>query len=307
MNLAAIVGIDLGGTRLKAGLVDADGQVTSPLVAPSQVRSGYDEVLARLAQVVRDIGSSSPSPVAGVGLAVAGLMDGTRRQVIAAPNCPALVGRTIADDLSQAVGLPVAMDNDANALAWGEGGWGAARGVRHFITITLGTGVGGAVVCEGRLLRGVDGGGTELGHIPISYAGPRCGCGARGCLEAYVGKRGLNQHLARHMPELAGKGLRELHRRAEGGDHRAAEVFAYLGRRVGVALGGLVNVLNPEMVVIGGGVAQAGDWVLEPLRAELRRRAFPRYIERLKVVRASLGDWGGVVGIAGLARDEFAA
>jgi len=241
----------------------------------------------------------------GIGIGVAGLIDASLKRVLASPNCPALNGAQLPSDLMRRTGLPVGMDNDANLAALGEGACGAARGARHFIAVTLGTGIGGAVISDGRLIRGVVGGG-ELGHIPVSLRGPRCNCGAHGCLESYIGRAGIDRYVGRRAPALVGVGLKEIHRRAGEGDKGAVQVFAYIGRTLGVALAGLVNIFDPEMIVIGGGVAAAADLILPSLQKQLAARVFPAYLDGLKVRPAELGTWAGVVGAWKMMQDRVA-
>lgn len=296
------IGIDIGGTRIKAGLVDTSGRIVERIIEPSSVEGDYTTMLLHLKTIVLQLSSRSKYPVMAVGLSVAGLMDVNRRRVLTAPNCPALCGNLLADDLSRMIELPIVMDNDANMMALGEGAYGAAKGCGHFIAITIGTGIGGAVVSDGTLIRGIDGGGGELGHIPISLGGPVCGCGAYGCLEAYIGRSGVHRYIADHIPRLESLELQEISELADAGDVGAIKVFGYIGSTLAICLAGLVNIFNPEVIVVGGGVALAGDNLFEPLRYELNRRAFRSYLASLEVRPAELGDWGGVIGAAMTAR-----
>ena len=302
MSEKLTIGIDIGGTRIKAGVIDGNGNLSSQINEPSHVDKDYSELLGKLQEIVEYYRSIGDSDVTGVGLAVAGLMDSERRVIIEAPNCASLVGNSLPDDLTGKVGLPTIMDNDANVMAVGEGISGAAQDSRHYIALTLGTGVGGAVISNGVLIRGIDGGGGELGHFPIDRRGPLCGCGARGCLEAYVGKAGIRRYIVRNHPQCKDVGLKEVNRAAIGGDEAASEVFAFIGRTLGVAVAGLVNIFNPELVVVGGGVAAAGELFLKPLRDEVNRRAFKAYLTSLEIRTAELGNWAGVIGAAAMAR-----
>lgn len=303
MKTRFAIGIDLGGSRVKAGLVDANGLIIRKVMQPSPVRESYEEVIGQLAGVVVRLQKTTRQPITRIGVGVAGLMNADRSAILTSPNCPVLAGHRLAGDLARRVKLTAAMDNDANLMALGEGAFGAARGCRHFVAITLGTGVGGAVVSDGRLIRGIDGGGGELGHVPVSIRGLLCGCGARGCLEAYVGKAGIDRHIARYQPRLASLGLKEINERARKGDADAQAVFAYIGRTLAVGLAGFVNLFNPELIVIGGGVAAAGRFLFAPLELELRRRVFKFYLRSLKIMPADLGDWAGVVGAATIGND----
>lgn len=302
MSEKLTIGIDIGGTRIKAGVIDGNDNLSGQINEPSHIGKDYSELIEQLQKVVKHYRSISDSEIAGVGLAVAGLMDSEHRIIIDAPNCASLIGNALPDDLTGKVGLPVVMDNDANVMAVGEGISGAARGSRHYIALTLGTGVGGAVISNGVLIRGIDGGGGELGHFPIDRKGPLCGCGARGCLEAYIGKAGIRRYINRNHPQFKDIGLKEVNRYAVGGDEAARDVFVFVGRTLGVAVAGLVNIFNPELVVVGGGVAAAGELFLKPLRNEVNKRAFKAYLTSLEIRTAELGNWAGVIGAAAMAR-----
>jgi len=153
-----------------------------------------------------------------------------------------------------------------------------------------------AVVSNGTLIRGYNGGGGEVGHIPISDDGPLCGCGARGCLESYVGTAGIRHYVEREYPNINERSIKTLNEMAKNGNRDAIAVFAWIGKMLGIALTGLVNVFNPEMIIIGGGIAAAGDILFKPLEKELRKRAFKAYTNDLTIRPAELGNWAGVVG-----------
>ncbi|MDP8229022.1 MAG: ROK family protein, partial [Candidatus Electryoneaceae bacterium] len=259
------IGIDIGGTRIKAALVNESGRIVERMIEPSSVGGDYPTMLSHLETIVHHLSAESEYPVTAVGLSVAGLIDKSRRRVLTAPNCPALCDSPLADDLSRIIELPIAMDNDANMMALGEGTYGATKGCGHFIAMTIGTGIGGAVVSEGRIIRGINGGGGELGHIPISSGGPLCGCGAYGCLEAYIGRSGIRRYITDHIPRYESLHLPEISKLADAGQVDAIKVFEYIGRTLAICLAGLVNIFNPEVIVIGGGVALAGDVLFEPL------------------------------------------
>ncbi len=305
MNSELTIGIDLGGTRIKAALVGDNGRLTHELNEPSLLHEDYSQLIERLGKLIEELLSVSSAEVTGIGLAVAGLMNRKRKIVVASPNCPPLIGESLPADLTAKTGLHTIMDNDANMMAVGEGICGAARGSRHYVALTLGTGIGGAVISGGRLIRGIDGGGGELGHIPIDRRkGPLCGCGARGCLEAYIGRDGTRRFISRNMPRFRETGMKDLTRFALEGDEEAQKIFTFIGETLGVAVAGLVNIFNPDLVVVGGGVAAAAELFFAPLREEIRKRAFKAYQSSLEIKPAELGNWAGVVGAASLARKD---
>ncbi len=299
--MSLTIGIDIGGTRVKAAAMDGSGNLFEKRMERSSAGQDYPKLLDQLVSIVTNIKENLTSPVTSVGLAVAGLMDKKLEVIIEAPNCPDMKNRCLARDVGQKVRLPIVMDNDANLMAIGEGASGAAQGCHHFIAITLGTGVGGAVISNSQLIRGVDGGGGELGHIPISIDGPKCGCGAVGCLEAYIGHTGIRRFIEEHTPKFKKTGLQEVNKLANEGDTEGRGVFEYIGTRLAIGMAGLVNTFNPELLVVGGGVAAAGELLFEPLRVELKKRAFVQYLNSLTVREARLGNWAGVVGAAKIA------
>jgi glucokinase len=220
------------------------------------------------------------------------------------PNLGLLKGKHVPKDLSEMASIPVLMDNDVNCMALGEGIVGVAKGKKHYIAVTLGTGVGGAIVSDGSFISGYQGGGGEIGHVQIHHTGPICGCGSNGCLEAYIGTQAVLDHIIRDYPRLTDYNLNEINKLAMAGDAEAVEVFTYIAQKLAVALASLVNIFNPQLIVIGGGISKAGDLLIEPLLAEIKKRAFKPYTRSLKIVTAKLGDWAGVVGAGVLAVDK---
>ena len=301
--LSQTIGIDLGGSRIKAAIVGRDGNIVSKIIKPIAAVDDYPAIVSQLEDMVKELVSGSVEPSKGIGVGVAGLMDKDRQEILTSPNIVALNSRNLAMDLTELVGLPTVMDNDANLMAVSEGTWGAARGCSHYIAITLGTGVGGAVISDGTLIRGFNGGGGEVGHILVNPDGPRCNCGAHGCLEAFVGQAGIKRYVSEKHPDLDGNGLKELNQLALQGNQEAVDVFRYIGVILGAGLAGLVNVFNPECIVIGGGVATAGDLLFNPFDNELRKRAFKVYLEGLQIRPAMLGNWAGVVGAGIIAQN----
>ncbi|MCF7810868.1 ROK family protein, partial [bacterium] len=259
------VGIDIGGTAVKAGIVDKAG-VLQLRIRESSKLDDYNTFLLQLKSLINNLQSQLSDRITRVGLGVAGLMDKDRLTILTAPNCGVLNNRPLPSDLSKLTGLPVEMDNDANVVAIGEGLYGAAKGSKHYIVITLGTGIGGAVVSGGRLIRGVDGGGGELGHIPIARHGLKCGCGAKGCLEAYIGQQAILNWISRNLKKYQGLDIKQIIGFAKDNDKDAQDVFKYVGETLAIGLAGLVNTYNPEIIVIGGGISAAGDFIITPLK-----------------------------------------
>jgi glucokinase len=252
--------------------------------------------------------------VGGACLAVAGLILSQENKVIFSPNLHAVEGIPLKDALEPRIGMPLTVENDANAAAWGEFRFGAGRDVDHLVFVTLGTGVGGGVISHDVLLRGAQGSGGELGHVTIHATGPRCACGNRGCLEALASGTAISRRareLASEKPNSALGHLaaerkilgEDVTRLAREGDEVALSVLEEAGRWLGIGLAGFVNIFNPEVIAVGGGVMAAGELILESARAEVQLRSRPPSRDLVEIMEATLGPESGVLGAAALARD----
>lgn len=307
-------GIDIGGTKIAGAVVDADGavleeaRVVSPATDPAAIEAAVAGLVAGLA---------SRHPVTAVGVGAAGYIDADRSTVLFAPNI-AWRDEPLGQDLSRLTGLPVTIENDANAAAWGEFRYGAGRDVDDQLMITVGTGVGGGVIAGGRLLRGGYGVAGEIGHLCLVPDGRQCGCGNRGCFEQY----GSGSALVRATREAAlGTSLlaRDLLDRAGGdpaaitgplitaaaqaGDRFAIEQLRSIGHWLGHGIASLVAVLDPAVIVIGGGVSEAGSLLLDPIRETFANTLSGRgYRPQAEIRPAVLGNRAGVIGAADLAR-----
>jgi glucokinase len=279
------IGLDLGGTKLLAGVVDADGTV---LRRERRLIAGLslEALVETVHEAVQALGVAAP-----VGAGVPALMDLRSGVAVRCVHLP-LDGVNVA----QALGADV-VDNDATCAVLAEWRFGVARGREHVAMLTLGTGIGGGLVLDGRVYRGAVGAGAELGHVPVDLDGPPCfgGCPGRGCLEALCS----GSALARDGAAVLGRPVtgEEVTALARAGDAVAVELMRTLGDRLGAGLAGIAMALNPEVIVLGGGVMNAGDLVLEPARAELRRRALSPSRE-VEVHAAALGEEAGMVGAA---------
>lgn len=315
MRKAEAIGVDLGGTKMLLGVLDSDSEVAWE----SRERStGQDE--AELVELlVREIeeARAERSGVEAVGLGIPATVDHDRGVAVSAVNLP-IENLPIRDLIAERTGLPVFVDNDANVAALAEHLYGAARGTRNAVMLTIGTGIGGGLVLGGELYRGSTGAGAELGHVAIAMDGPLCqgNCPNRGCVETFasgtaIGREG-REAAGREPDSALGKMLaagREIDGRAVteaamDGDPTAVGVFDLVGRRLGVALASFANIFEPETIVIGGGVMAAGDLLLEPARRELQERALPP-MNRTPVVEAELGQDAGMIGAAAMARTEL--
>jgi glucokinase len=252
--------------------------------------------------------------VGGACLAVAGLILSQENKVVFSPNLHAVEGIPLKDELEPRIGVPLTVENDANAAAWGEFRFGAGREVDHLVFVTLGTGVGGGVISHDVLLRGAQGAGGELGHVTIHATGPRCACGNRGCLEALASGTAISRRARELASEIPGSALgrlaverkilgEDVTRLAREGDELALSVLEEAGRWLGIGLAGFVNIFNPEVTAVGGGVMAAGELILKSAREEVRLRARPPSRDLVEIMEATLGPESGVLGAAALARD----
>lgn len=304
------VGIDIGGTGLKLGLVTPGDP---PVVSAVQVLAGHgheapDAVLDQVAAAIRGILDEEGvrlDELAGIGIGCAGLVDAARGILRTSPNLPAWRDVPLAPELTRRLGVRARLANDAQAFLAAEWLAGAARGVDDALLLTLGTGVGGGLILGGRSYRGPTGLGAEIGHMSVDFDGPPCACGNRGCLELFVA-RGAVERLAVDSG-LAAEGAdtpQRVFQRAEAGDERAVRLFAEIGRRLGAGLAGVVNILEPRVIVIGGGIAAAGRHIFPAAARELEARSMVARAAPPPIRPAAFGPRAGLIGAALLAERE---
>jgi len=308
------VGIDIGGTNVKAGVVDPDGSVVealsrqTPTHSPRATEDAIADVVAELA---------GRHVIAAVGIGAAGFVDGTGSSVLFAPHL-AWRNEPLRDAVERRTRRRVIVENDANAAAWAEWRFGAGQGEDHVVLVNLGTGIGGGIILDGELFRGRSGLAGEFGHMVVVPGGHRCGCGNRGCWEEYAGGNALRRD-ARELASARSPVAHDLLARAGGdpeavtgplvtaaardGDPAATELLQDMGRWLGIGLANLAAALDPGVFVIGGGVSGAGDLLLEPAREAFRRSLTGRgFRPEARIVRTSLGINAGMIGAADLAR-----
>lgn len=297
------LGLDLGATNLKWAVLESDGAAWRRLDAgqlPTRAHDGAAAVIGRMAETAEEARAAWPD-ISSIGVGVPGLYDAAAGVATFLPNLPAdWTDRPVAAPLGERLGLPVRLINDARAFGLAELRVGAGRGCEVLVGLALGSGVGGVVVIDGRVHFGHGGTGGELGHQTLLPDGPPCTCGNRGCLEAFAKADAV---AAACGTVTAEEGVRA----ARAGDERAINGLCEVGRWLGIGIANLVVVLNPDRVVIGGGVAGAGELLLEPIRDEVRRRVHVTSLEALEIVPAELGVWAGAVGAAIHGADGVAA
>jgi glucokinase len=309
------LGVDLGGTNLKVALIERERGVVRQAEHPTEASRGPDHVIARIAEAAREISGSEE--VVGLGVGSPGVISLDRRSVSKPPNLPGWDVVNLAGALESALGLSVIVENDANVAGLGSAYYGAGRAFSSFIMVTLGTGVGGAILHEGKLFRGASGGAGEIGHLSIDYEGPYARSGVAGAVEAYLGQQFLTHHARYHLltrdsvlhertdTDLRGLTPLLLYEAAKEGGEAAIEMLAWAGHKLGCALGSVVNFLDIRKVVVGGGVSAAGDFLLTPARAALRRFVMPAMAEGVELVRETLGNEVALLGAARLAFERL--
>jgi glucokinase len=311
-----VVGVDLGGTKLLAGVVDDQLEVHDRV---HRMVTGMSDkgVTEAIVESVQELLERNPD-VHAAGFGIPCLIDQRQGTAVMCVNLP-LVDVPFRDVMSERLGIPVFIDNDANVTTLAEARFGAAKGAQHVVGLTIGTGIGGGLLLGGKLYRGFAGGGAELGHMVIDQDGPRCqgACPNNGCLEAFasgsaIGREGTeaaeqepDSELGRAAAageEITGEMVTQL---ALAGDELARMVVGQVGRRLGVGLANFVNMFNPEVIVIGGGAMAAGDLLLEPARVEMKARALRPNRDQVRVVAARFGSDAGMLGAGVLALDEL--
>ncbi|MGH7562025.1 MAG: ROK family protein [Gemmatimonadales bacterium] len=319
-----ILGIDIGGTNLVVGAVTEDGRTVRGLVTEATgAPDGPDVVIDRIVRMARDVlqqtrGEDREAQFLGVGVGAPGPLDRKSGIVLLTPNLR-WTNMPLRDRIQSALDMPTALENDANCAMLGEHWVGAARGATHAVCFTIGTGIGGGLVVDGRLVHGAADVAGEVGHMTIEVNGRRCGCGNDGCLEAYasgpaIARRSIeaiDAGASSEMPVLVNGEVstitaQTVFEAAQAGDPLADEIVRDTAKYLGVGVANLVNLLNPEVVVICGGVTRAGDHLFTPLRREVARRAFKPAVQSCRIVPGELPGTAGVVGAAKAWLDQHA-
>jgi len=312
----AAIAVDIGGTKIAAGVVDVDGHLLSSSRVDTPSASSA-EVVAAIERIIETLFSSSVE-VVGIGLSAAGTIDFKNGTIVESPNLP-FSNLRLREKINSEFGLPAFLDNDGNLATFGERYYGAARGAQNIIGLTLGTGIGAGIITNGCLYRGATGSAAEIGHMVIQATGPRCTCGSYGCFEEMAAGRTLVK-LAKEKVErdrssrilqlaegeigkITGPMITEA---AREGDKIAGEVFNEIGFWLGIGINNILNIFNPEVVVIGGGMAEAGDLLLNRAREVVSDRTLHPNQDVAEIVLASLGNNAGIFGAAALVFDELA-
>jgi glucokinase len=312
-----IIGIDLGGTNIKAGATSKEGTILHDISIPSHAEISPEAVVGQIAAAVESVKDEfKRDQLLGIGIGSPGMVDLDGGTVKYPPNFVGWTVFRLGEEVTKAVGGYVRVENDANAAAVGELKFGAGRGMKNFVMVTLGTGVGGGFVIDGEVFRGEDGGAGEIGHTTIDYNGPQCNCGNRGCVEAYVGQKYLSQRVMEQLkshPEsiinqLAGVNGEKLEPKliseaASKGDKFALQIWEETGAYIGVAVASALNLFNLSTVIIGGGVAKAGIPLFDSIESTVKSRVLSPLRPKVKILQAQLRNSAGILGAAALIAD----
>lgn len=311
--MAKRIGIDVGGTNVKIALVDDNGKIIYSNSVPTYAKMGYEYTVNNIKQAIKDLmkeTNTTPSDIEGIGFDFPGQVDCKTGVVKLAPNIPGWVNVPIAQMIEDEFHIPTRIDNDVRCAALGELKFGAGRGCENFICITIGTGIGSGIVINGKVVRGATNAAGELGHIKLQMnGGPICGCGDTGCLEAFASGpaivamaqdyiKGGKSTKFREMAAVEGGEITPymVAKAAEEGDPVAKRIFEIVGEYIGIGLTSVINLLNPERVIIGGGVAESGELLLGPIRKTIKERAMVVAGNAVEIVPAQLGNSAGVIG-----------
>ncbi|MDE0554413.1 MAG: ROK family glucokinase [Candidatus Poribacteria bacterium] len=318
---ANVIGVDMGGTKILSAVIDAEGQILGTAKVPTKADKGAAEVIDRIADCIRkaiDKSGVDSESIQAVGIGAPGPLDPATGVVIFAPNL-GWKDVPLKAELEARVGFSTFVDNDVNVGTLGEHVFGAGRGVQNVVGIFVGTGIGGGIILNGKLFHGASKTAGEVGHIIVKAGGPRCGCGRRGCLEAIASRTAMTKQFQKAILK---KGKKSVISKLTGGDLRAIrsgvlakavrlndkltlKIFKKVTKYLGIGIGSIVNFLNPEMIVLGGGVVEAlDDTFLDDIRAAAKKYSLPNTLDGVQIVRAELGDNSGILGAAALARQR---
>lgn len=305
------IGIDVGGTNVKIALVDSDGKIGYSNTIPTRAEMGYEYTINNMKQAIRDLMTEtklSAKDIEGIGFGLPGQVDFKSGIVRLITNIPGWVEIPLAKMIEDEFHIPTRIDNDVRCAALGELNFGAGKGCENLICITVGTGIGSGLIINGRLVRGASNAAGEIGHIKLQmHDGPICGCGDTGCLEAFASGPSIVAMAEEYIMGGKSTKYREMANggaitpfivaeAAKAGDPVARRIFTRMGEYIGIGMTSVVNLLNPERIIVGGGVADAGDILLTPLKETIKKRAMKIAGETVQVVPAQLGNTAGVIG-----------
>lgn len=308
-----VIGVDLGGTKTAIGLVSPQNEVVALRRIPTDEHEGPASIVERIAGQVADLQAYLPAgqKIEALGICCPGPVDHVTGSLLTLVNLPGLSNTPLRQLLAERLGLPVKLDHDAKVAALGEFHFGAGRGCQHMVYVVMGTGVGAAIIIDGKLYYGESNTSGEVGHITVDRHGDRCSCGSRGCMETYTSgpwlarryRQALEQRGLPPREDVHGEQLAQL---AAEGDPAALAVWQAAGEALGIAVASMAMIMNIERTIIGGSVAKAGDWLLKPARETVPQYCFRAVGARVRIEASELGDNGPILGSAWLARQALA-
>ncbi len=310
-----VAGVDLGGTKIYTALADQNGRLLAEVKVPTRAREGLQSVIGRIVETVHHVKKQAgvEGPLLALGIGAPGPLNAATGVVYQAPNL-GWDNVPLKQKLEELLGVPVAVDNDANLAALGEHVYGAGRGESEMVYVTVSTGIGGGLILHGRIYHGTGYGAGEIGHMTIDPAGPRCNCGNYGCLEAMASGTAMARAARRLVESGGGRAILEaaggdadgitalaVARAAAAGDGEARQIIINAGRALGIGVANIINLLNPALVVLGGGAMQVGPLLWEAMEGEVARRALAASRKQVRLVPAELGGQSGLLGAVALA------
>ena len=310
------VGVDLGGSKIGIALVKKNGEIEKYIKIPTYAEQGQNPTINRIKQGIyhiieeKDLQSNN---IVGIGIGAPGPVDHREGVIYCAPNLPGWKDVPLANIVKDEFQIPVITENDANVAAWGEKIFGVARGIDHMVCLALGTGIGAGLILNGKIYHGKNNLAGEIGHIIVNKEGPRCNCGNYGCLEAYSSAAGIKNRLYSKINKLKADNLAvpfasnlddislvQIFKMARKGNELVKDIVEEAIEYLGIGIATVINILNPEMIVLVGGLANEGDKLLNPLKKIIYKRAMSSHLPDLKIVFGKLGDYAGVIGAAAL-------
>lgn len=319
MNDPLMIAMDIGGTSFRVALVDPQMNIHARSAQPTRPQEGAASTIARMIGAVREMASkASPQRLMGIAVATAGPIDPARGIILTPPSLPTWRHVPLKDRLKEAFPLPVWVEHDADMAALGEHRFGAGKGYARLVYLTVSTGIGGGVILDGKLLRGAKVSAAELGHIVIDPNGPPCNCGGKGHVEAMASGTAIARRAAERLRKGEPSTLLErcegdpgkvtarmVAEEARAGDTLALEIMHEAGTNLGLAVVSLIHIFDPDVIIIGGGVSNAGELLLAPVRKTIAERAMRDFRDRAAIVPSALGDNSGILGVAAFAFEEL--
>lgn len=320
MDVPSIIAVDIGGTSFRVALIDGRGDILARNVKPTRALEGSQRGIQRLKETIKaTVGSESFTSIRGIAVGSAGPIDPELGMILTPPSLPTWHYVPVKAQLEDEFQVPVWVESDADFAALGEHRFGSGRGLERLVYVTVSTGIGGGIIIGGQLLRGTKVSIAEVGHMVVDPNGPVCNCGGRGHLEALASGTAIAHIAVGRILRGEGSSITtmvggdvskvkayEVIQAARAGDVLATEVIRDAGMNLGLAVVSLIHIFDPEAVIIGGGVSNAGDLLLDPIRSVVAERAMPDFLDRAKVVRSALGDDSGILGAVAFAMDKLA-